>query len=554
MSKYLDVDGYHINKDDFTDEEYRELKNNLCVSPANNMYTDEVIIHKQYHVNDSEIIIPKFYGIKNFGFPKKKKHVPEKAKIKFIGELRDYQIPIVDKCVDHILENGGCQLSVPCGRGKTIMSINIAYRLGLKTLILVHKSFLQDQWITNIKKFTGADAGIIRQKVVEVEGFMFSVGMIQSIGSRDYGDIFRNFGLVICDECHHYASEFFSQSIARVTGAAYTLGLSATLYRKDGLVRVVNWYLGDVAYMEKMKPNDQVCVKVLTYTSTDKERFADKSRYCKGKMVPDCIKMISNLIEIDSRNNVILNIINELRKDPTRKILILSGRKEKHLHVLKDKIDVCLQEDVENGKILKNECQSFLYTGDTKQKDRALAEKNADILFATYGMAQEGLDIDRLNTVILVTSQNDVVQAVGRIMRKILKNGDVRPLIIDLVDNFSSFKSQAIVREKFYEKTKYVMNYYYLLDDEFISPKKFLQTQGYAADDTCDVVPKSLSDVLIIPPVKLIVDDDTSDDDDLTDNCKSKKEKEEKKEEKEKKEKEKEKKKEKNAFDMLDIA
>lgn len=540
MTKYLDVDGYHINKDNFTDEEYRELKKNLCVSPSNNMFTDEVIVHKQYHVNDSEIIIPKFYGIKHFGFPKKKKHTAEKAKIKFIGELRDYQIPIVDKCVDHILENGGCQLSVPCGRGKTIMSINIAYRLGLKTLVLVHKSFLQDQWITNIKKFTGADAGIIRQKDCQVDGFMFSVGMIQSVGSRDYGDVFRNFGLVICDECHHYASECFSQSIAKVTGAAYTLGLSATLYRKDGLVRVVSWYLGDVAYMEKMKPNDQVCVKVLTYTSTDKERFSTKERWAKGKMVADCIKMISNLIEIDSRNTVILNIINELRKDPTRKVLILSGRKEKHLHVLKEKIDECIQEDIVNGKILKDECKSFLYTGDTKQKDRAIAEQNADILFATYGMAQEGLDIDRLNTIILATSQSDVVQAVGRIMRKILKNGDVRPLIIDLVDNFSSFKNWALEREKFYGRTKYAMYYYYLLDDEFISPKKFLQIQGNASDDTCDVVPKSLSDVLTIPPVKLFVDCNSSDDD-LPDNAKSKKKIENKKDAK-------------DAFDMLDIA
>ena len=65
------------------------------------------------------------------------------AKIKFISELRDYQIPIVEKCITHIKEFGGGQLSVPCGRGKTVMAIYIAHKLGLKTLVIVHQSFLE---------------------------------------------------------------------------------------------------------------------------------------------------------------------------------------------------------------------------------------------------------------------------------------------------------------------------------------------------------------------------------------------------------------------------
>jgi superfamily II DNA or RNA helicase len=520
--KYLDTDGYHISKSDLTTQEYKNIKKELSVSPSGNLYSTDPIVYKQYKTTETEIIIPKFYGIEKFGFPEHSKYTPDKANINFITKLHDYQIPIVKKCVKHIKEHGGCQLSVPCGRGKTVMAINIAHQLKLKTLVLVHKSFLQDQWVARIEQFTGEKAGIIRMKKAEVEGKMFCVGMIQSIGSRDYGDIFRNFGLIICDESHHYASEWFSNAISKVTGLAYTLGLSATLYRNDGLVRIINWYLGNVAYKEKMKSNNQVSVKVLTYTSSDKEKFVDVTRNFKGRALPDCTSMINNLVEIDTRNNLIISIVDQLRQDPDRKILILSGRKETHLHKLKAQMDELIAKDIAQGKILKDECRSYFYTGDTKQAERFEAEKNADILFATYDMAQEALDIPRLNTLILSTPKKDVVQAVGRVLRKILRDGDIRPMIIDIVDNFSLFKNQSLTREKFYEANDYVLQYYYILDNKFISPKEYLELNGIPSENACEKSPTGFEQVLCAPPVETKICDDSSTDSKKSNSSKNK--------------------------------
>lgn len=70
--------------------------------------------------------------------------------------------------------------------------------------------------------------------------------------------------------------------------------------------------------------------------------------------------------------------------------------------------------------------------------------------------AKEGLDIGSLNTLVLATPTGDVVQAAGRILRK---QHTVNPLIIDFVDNFSVFASQAQKRAKFYRKAKYHMHY-----------------------------------------------------------------------------------------------
>ena len=66
--------------------------------------------------------------------------------------------------------------------------------------------------------------------------------MLQSLcGSRDYGDIFKDFGLSIYDEAHHVASKVFSRALQKCS-TKYTLALSATPIRNDGLTKILYWY------------------------------------------------------------------------------------------------------------------------------------------------------------------------------------------------------------------------------------------------------------------------------------------------------------------------
>jgi superfamily II DNA or RNA helicase len=68
---------------------------------------------------------------------------------------------------------------------------------------------------------------------------------------RDYDpEIFKEFGLVIFDECHHISSEDFSRALQKMN-IPITLGLSATLNRIDGLRKVFEWYLGKSVYRHK---------------------------------------------------------------------------------------------------------------------------------------------------------------------------------------------------------------------------------------------------------------------------------------------------------------
>jgi superfamily II DNA or RNA helicase len=88
-----------------------------------------------------------------------------------------------------------------------------------------------------------------------------------------------------------------------------------------------------------------------------------------------------------------------------------------------------------------------------KEAELALsAEKR--VVVATFQLAQEGLDIPVLDTVILSTPKSDIKQSIGRIMREVPKSalgpGKNDPLIYDVADHWSVFHAMYRKRCKIY--------------------------------------------------------------------------------------------------------
>jgi len=494
--------GYIIKKKCLELNHLKLLKERLTVKPSLGDFDETGEEFEVFEEDDDTIIIPRYYGIKHFGNPKKTKFTGKTAEFNFIGKMRDYQYDIVNTCYDKIISSGGGLLSVGCGRGKTVMSIYLSHKLKAKTLVVVHKTFLQDQWIERIKQFTDAKIGIIRQDKVDVEDKDIVIAMIQSISMRDYEiEIFDQFKFVIYDEAHHCASKVFSRALYK-TGANYTLALSATPDRPDGLKKVMNWYLGFTMYKEARRENKQVLAKIFKYKS---DKFVEKKIYRNGTMKAHAPMMINKLVEMNERNNYLIDILDKLRKIPERKILILSGRRE-HLRFMKDTIDARIKHDIEDNELLDNECRTYYYLGGMREKDRKDAESNADILFATYDMAHEGLDIDRLNTVILATPKKNIIQSVGRVMRRILDCGDLRPIIIDFADDFSIFKYQSDIRLKDYKTSKYDIETYHINNDKFISQFEYLKDiMQFTDDELAEVITEEDK---IIPTIDTIIRED----------------------------------------------
>ena len=472
--------GYHINIASISKEKIKEIENDLTIIPYRLDATKEEMEKSKftlfkYSKNRLDIIVPRYYGVGKYGPAEKEEFESEDIDITFTQSLRDKQIAVCERCIKYIKKNGGGLLSVPCGFGKTVCAIYIAHRLGLKTLIVVHKTFLVKQWINSILNFLNIDEsriGIIQQKKCDYINKDFVVGMIHTISKHEHKNVFDNFGLVIYDEAHHVACKFFSRALLK-TGSQYTLALTATPYRGDKTIKVMYWFLGGTIYRESIKINKNVIVKIINYKSTNHKLFTVKKKWLKGEMRVDTGKMVTNICTIDTRNQTIIDTINHIRRtDPERKILILSGRIP-HLHILKKGVDDEIRKDIDAGILDDDEIFSCYYIGPTKLAKRQEAEERGDIIFATYDMAHEGLDIKHLNTVILASPKKDIMQSIGRVMRTILQAGDVRPMVLDFSDDIGTIGRWFKIRSAIYTACKYEIENYYLIDDRFVNSYEY---------------------------------------------------------------------------------
>jgi len=154
---------------------------------------------------------------------------------------------------------------------------------------------------------------------------------------------------------------------------------------------------------------------------------------------------------------MILNLVDKYYKE-SRKILILSDRRE-HLNIMQKYIHDNIGNNIAGQ-----------YVGGMKPNELRDSQEK-DIILGTFSMASEGMDIPKLNAIILASPKSDVEQSVGRIFREKACDRTHHPLIIDIIDDFSMFKRQSEKRQIMYRK----MNFKLFLNgsnDEFIKVKK----------------------------------------------------------------------------------
>ena len=464
-SSILSKNGYGILKSELDEYKLESIRKDLTMTPKvnfdigkskNNNSNEEEVSFNLYSENEKRIYIPRYYGLQKYGLPTLCKLTCGKdINIEFIGNIRDTQKEPIDnflKAARDPLKMGGI-ISVPCGFGKTIMSLYIACQLKKKTIFISHKDFLNQQFIETVNIFApDAKIGIIKQSKVDVEGKDFIIASLQSLAMRDYdSSIFDDIGFVIIDEVHHTGAQVFCKAFRKLNNPVI-LGLSATLNRKDGMRRVFEYYIGKSVYTLKNKEFCDVNVQVHKYFETHIDYSTVKLMW-NGK--ENGAGMINNICSFKPRTEYIISVLqNILRDEPDRRILILSERRNQ----LKDFEKYIIENNIANGSY-------GYYVGGMKQDDLAKsAEKQ--IILATYQLAAEGFNVPSLNTIIFASPISDIQQSIGRILREIPEKRKYVPLCIDILDEFSLFKRKGASRLKFYNSNKYKVSYY--IDNEKI--------------------------------------------------------------------------------------
>ena len=454
----ISSNGYAIYKNKFSNDIINVIKSDLTIKPfvcPGYGDAEDITPYKLFKENTDKIYVPYYYGFNNYGIPDVNKvSVPIAINIKFadMHKMRPYQEDIINTYLKHTTISGGGIISVGCGRGKTVMGLKIIEHLKVKTLILVHKEFLMNQWVDRIKEYLPeAKIGFIQGKTLDIQHKDIVLAMIQSLSDprkdKDYPiNIFETFGLVIADECHHLAARQFVRSLAKYT-FKYTLGLSATPSRADNLQHVFKHYLGDIIYKDAEIQQTQEDINLSHIPNSTVETYIYNNndfKYCKValnfKQKANIVGMKSNIAECIKRTKFLLSFLPKLISDG-RTILLLSCRRD-HIFQMEKMI---IEMNIPGGTV-------GLYLGGMKQEKLDISATKR-IIIATFNMAEEAFDCKSLNTLIFATPHNNIEQSVGRILREEKKKRQHIPLIIDIQDTFSSFITWSKTREKYY-KTK----------------------------------------------------------------------------------------------------
>ena len=353
----------------------------------------------------------------------------------------------------------------------TVCGLNIVCELKKKTLIICHKEFLLNQWKERIQQFIPtAYVGLIKAQTIKVDNYDIVLGSLQSISMKEYDpEIFKQFGVVLFDEVHHLSAETFSQAMPKVTAPIF-LGLSATLNRKDGLRKVFEWFIGKVVNDIIVRDDKALLVKMIKYYDTVEdygvERFLWNGKKNSAAMITDICSYIPRIKKIVDEYILLIT------KEPERKTLILSGRREHLTEIEKE--------------LKRREYKSIgYYVGGMKEVDLKKSE-TCDIILATYSMAAEGMDIPVLNTLILASPIGDIEQAVGRIQRQKPHERKYVPYIIEIWDQYSLFQIQGLRHIRFYKKN----GYSFITDDNAknnVSPFDKSELYNNNSDDDADI-------------------------------------------------------------------
>lgn len=332
----------------------------------------------------------------------------------------------------HDAVEDNCLINANVSWGKTFTAIAIAHKLGQKTLVITHTVNLRDQWVKEIKKTLGIQAGIIggvnKKPVFDHEDRVITVANVQTL--RKYITELKNeFGTVFLDEVHHCPATIFSQCIDGMK-ARYKIGLSATLRRKDYKHVVLPCYFGTTVYKppseNQMKPEVYMIQTNIPFNSNTMIPWANKINELCDR--PEYVDLISS--------------ISERFADMGHIVLTVSDRTEF--------LDRCTNRSGD---------RSVMIIGPTENRDELhtlLRNKERDILYGAISIYKEGISEEYLSCLVLSCPINNdplLEQLIGRIQR--IHPDKLIPVIVDIVLKGATAKRQARNRAAHYIRKGY---------------------------------------------------------------------------------------------------
>lgn len=440
-----------------------------------------------YKEDDSGFYVPRNF---DFELPEIDDYTEPGRKISFelegskILHLRDYQD-------QYLTENPGIisdrdkVLNVSCGGGKTVLGIYLSHLYGVTTLVLVPTHFLAQQWVARIKEFTDASWHIWKSTDKAIpRGKNFYVCSFDLFTVREMPEWFKkDIGHVILDEGHRMGAQTYLPILGELPAKRRT-ALTATFRRADGMHQILHYQFGSVysmnytpikpavhpvttgikvGYVYPKKGNWEALRAFISDISPVTETQSTIQFEWPEKGLESLTDHLDGLKLPVKEKQVILR---ELKKAQKQSFTILDNHLSEHPGRMRKTVAIlhkCLKAGrtvlfiSKRIKALKTLHKLFAEyrpvlviggsTDDMTPEERVYMEKEARLIFGVAQLAKEGLDIDRLDTLILHLPIKDVEQPIGRINR--IREGKKRPVALVMLDDNQMCRGMYMASKKY---------------------------------------------------------------------------------------------------------
>ena len=385
-------------------------------------------------------------------------------------KLRDYQKEFFNANMASFWSTG-VLLEAACGSGKTILAIYISYLRGVQTLVLVPTYYLAKQWKQRIEDCTDATSVIIKSTDTEVPTDSdFTIVVMDLFSCRTLPEeLINNVGHVVLDEAHRVGAETYLPILNEIP-ARFRTALTATFRRTDGVHKILKYHFGSHVKMESRFPRPHVyavrtnvSIKGVVSKNKKYEKFLEfmdfhgfKYRETKGAIEFNPTDELRKVVEKDYKEGKLNKtsyheVVACLRKGAEMSYSVVDSYLNEHAGRRKTAIRV-IQECLDAGRNVlflskRKDTLRALHeyfvgykpmlivseTNERSEEDEAYLQSTCPLIFGVTQLAKEGLDIDRLDTLIIHLPMKDTEQAIGRISR--LCEGKKLPTCLYLLDD-----------------------------------------------------------------------------------------------------------------------
>lgn len=410
--------------------------------------TSNFTINVFYIESEKFLLVPRNFPIQQYTFNTQIKDVRHSGLPININHKIEPRSEAQKKAIDFLLKHEIGILQLAPGVGKTVITIYMIGERKLKSLVLVHRDSLVDQWKERFIEFTDLQREDIArlnsetfEKDLEKPIIIATTQTFLSLLKRKRMEFLTalnnaNIGVFVADEIHTTVGAPTFAECSIHMPSKYSYGLSATPYRYDGNGDIIEFHLGEIFTDADVSGtmDAKVTVLLLDYEIDSPSRY----RYIRwGGMFQR-----ARYLNLMKKSKPFMDVI---------KGLLVKLSQNKNLLCMAERIK--LIDELYDW--LPFESKARFYASEKLEK------LDYRVTFATPGKCRDGIDAPWKDCVVMTSPISNIEQLTGRVVRS--REGKETPSIVDMIDyGCREIANTFSTRLKFYEKKGWPVQYYLL--------------------------------------------------------------------------------------------